>query len=52
MVKKKAEINKTRTELMKVQAYVMEYLMKEEELVWEVAIAKDGVERMQSEHKK
>ena len=36
-VKKDAEIKNIRTKLMKAQAYVMEYLMKEEEYVRETA---------------
>ena len=47
--KKDTDLKKTRTKLTKAQAYVTEYLMKEEELVWEVAKAKDEVECMRNE---
>ena len=43
-MKKDAEIKKIRTELTKAQAYVTEYLMKEEELVRHAAKAKDEVD--------
>ena len=44
--KKEAEIKKIRTELTKVQAYVMECLMKEEEYIRETAKMKEEVESM------
>ena len=46
MIKKDVEIKKTHTELMKAKAYLMEYLMREEELVREAEQAKDEVENM------
>ena len=50
--KKDAEITKVRTELTKAQAYVTEYLMKEEELIRDAAEAKAEVERIRKEHGK
>ena len=52
MVKKDAEIKKIRTELTKAQALVTKYLMKEEQLIHDVAKAKDEVKRMWKEQRK
>ena len=51
-MEKDAEIKKIRTELTKAQAYVTEYLMKEEELICDATKANDDVERMWNEHGK
>ena len=48
MVKKDVEINKTRTELTKPQAYLTENVMKEEELVCEAAKEKEEVLSMRN----
>ena len=50
MAKKDADIKRLRTELMKAQAYLMEYLMKEEECVRETEKAKEKVETMRKSH--
>ena len=50
MGKKDVEMKKIRMELTKAQAYVTEYLMKEEELVRDATKAKDEVELMRNEH--
>ena len=47
MVKKETEIKRVHTELTKVQAFVTEYLMKEEELTRETTKAKEETENMQ-----
>ena len=52
MQKKDAEIKKVRTELTKAQAYVTDYLMKEEELVRNAERAKEEVDRMRNEQGK
>ena len=52
VAKKDTALKKVRTELMKVQAFVMKYLMKEEELIRENAKAKEEVESMWKAHGK
>ena len=41
LVKKETEIKKLHTEVTKMQAFVMEYIMKEEELIREATKAKE-----------
>ena len=49
VTKKEAEIKQVRAELTKAQAYVTEYLMKEDELTREAASAREEADRMRTD---